>query len=370
MQVKSDRVFGLDVMRSLAILLVLFVHSTIFFPRHFALMAAYYPYGYWGVELFFVLSGFLIGEMLFRLFEPKRKRCALGKFWIRRFLRTFPNYYLFILINIAIAYWFGEGLPPIWKYLVFAQNLTHPPARFFMESWTLAIEVWFYLLIPVLFYVAFKIAPAKFRVSSLLIVLTAIGVVTVIRSRAVTHLGVLAFWGARMVVLYRVDACLYGLIAAWVKHFYPTLFSRARYLVFIAGIVLSIFAIYYNLHPGYSVFGRRAAFVATSLGAMMFLPMMDNWRTVPRGGGFVGRLSLWAYSLYLANIPVRKLLQHFVDASPYVMVFLYLFICFVVAEFIYAFYEKPMMDLRDRWPFRSPPASEPQAALERQASGI
>ncbi len=360
-------------MRAIAISSVLIAHGALFFGvRPF--FNSIYPYGYFGVDLFFVLSGFLIGEILFRSLLRKRDKVGLGtlgNFWMRRWLRTLPNYYLFILINIAIAFWFAQRLPPIWKYLVFLQNLNHPPSIFFTESWTLAVEVWFYLLTPILFFAALKIAPSKFRISTLLIIVASIIVVTIVRSRDVAHLRPLPLFGARMTVIYRLDACMFGMFAAWVKQFFPEWFPRGRWIVFAAGLVVIGFGIFFVGHPGHSVFYRRASFTATSLGAMMVLPLMDSWRAVPSGGQIVVRMSLWAYSLYMANLPVRKIVEHFfTGSSPLVNCLVFLLFCFIVAELTYTFFERPMMDLRDRWPFRRRPLEPERSALENQTAGV
>lgn len=369
MRKEPDRIFGLDVMRALAICLVLIAHAVLFFHvRPFS--NAFYPYGYFGVDLFFVLSGFLIGELLFRALTSGRQKFPLGNFWIRRWLRTLPNYYLFILINVIIVFWFGEKMPSVWKYALFLQNLDRPPGPFFTESWTLAVEIWFYLLTPILFFVAWKIAPSKFRISTFIIIVASVVLVTIVRGRFVTYLRPFGVFGARMTVIYRFDACMFGLLAAWVKQFYPALFPRGRRILFVLGLLLIGFAVFFVGHASDSLFYRRASFSAGPLGAMLVLPRMDSWRAVPRGGTIVVRFSLWAYSLYLVNLPVRKILQHFFqDLSPVVACSLFLFLCFVIAELVYSFFEKPAMDLRDRWPFRRS-VPRPETQLENQTAGL
>ena len=81
-----------------------------------------------GVELFFVLSGFLIGGILIRLFEEPKVFGwkELLNFWLRRWFRTLPNYYLVLILNIIIVY-FGvikEDFSQFnWKFFFFLQNL-------------------------------------------------------------------------------------------------------------------------------------------------------------------------------------------------------------------------------------------------------
>ena len=148
----ENRVFGLDLMRSLAIIFVVMGHGFMLEKIN-----TNFP---WiklinGVELFFVLSGFLIGGILLKLFEKNEhfNLKTIGGFWIRRWFRTLPNYYLILLLNIVIVY-FGiikEDFSQFnWKFFFFLQNFTKPFTGFFWESWSLSIEEWFYLLFPII----------------------------------------------------------------------------------------------------------------------------------------------------------------------------------------------------------------------------
>src|SRR5687767_9357597 len=144
---KSHRLFGLDVLRAFAILLVLAAHT---WPSRQAGAWAN-AFGVLGVELFFVLSGFLIGGILFRLSERGQLSTwqDLMSFWRRRWFRTLPNYYLFLMLHVAWRTWV-LGFPGVihtnWEHFVFWQNFDHGPSYFFAEAWSLAIEEWFYLL--------------------------------------------------------------------------------------------------------------------------------------------------------------------------------------------------------------------------------
>ena len=140
------RIFGLDAMRAAAILMVLVSHT---WPSEKATNWGY-VFGVLGVEMFFILSGFLIGGILLRLANTGRLQTwhDLVRFWRRRWYRTLPNYYLFLFLQMAWRAWV-LGYPGVlsldWQYIVFAQNLTDGPSFFFPETWSLSIEEWFYL---------------------------------------------------------------------------------------------------------------------------------------------------------------------------------------------------------------------------------
>ena len=136
-------------LRGLAVLAVVLYHSR---PR-LAGTPLYAPaqWGWAGVNLFFVLSGFLITSILF---ESQTSPKYFRNFYGRRALRIWPVYVLVLIVCYLNAPWF-IGLPilaairtaPWWAYLLFLQNLFHlalPPA--ISPTWSLAIEEQYYFL--------------------------------------------------------------------------------------------------------------------------------------------------------------------------------------------------------------------------------
>jgi len=158
----TKRVFGLDVMRAIAILIVVDSHATM-------ALGNYYNSPFWhfllpdGVELFFVLSGFLIGGILIRSYEKNAgfNRRLLLNFWTRRWFRTLPAYYLVLsgLIVMALLRAWRSGLhhalPPkqtLLAYFFFGQNFNKEMGGFFAETWSLAIEEWSYITLPLVLW--------------------------------------------------------------------------------------------------------------------------------------------------------------------------------------------------------------------------
>ena len=100
----GNRIFGLDIMRATAILMVVFSHVLWILPIRKNLVSEVLSLsGLLGVEIFFVLSGFLIGRIIFNSFvNGKFTIKEVSYFWIRRWFRTLPNYYLIRKYNILI----------------------------------------------------------------------------------------------------------------------------------------------------------------------------------------------------------------------------------------------------------------------------
>ena len=143
-----DHIPALDGLRGLAVLLVVWSHlpSGLLGPVDTALRFAVRP-GYLGVDVFFVLSGFLITRILLTDLAKKR---SLGPFLMRRFVRIFPIYYLLIFILLVLDP--GSYLGWCAAYLsnfYFAVHSGHSPME---HTWSLAVEEHFYLFWPLAVY--------------------------------------------------------------------------------------------------------------------------------------------------------------------------------------------------------------------------
>jgi peptidoglycan/LPS O-acetylase OafA/YrhL len=149
--IKHDRLYGLDILRFLAILFVMIEHGNNLLPQKYFSTLNLFVFD--GVSLFFVLSGFLIGEILIKEFENNNISFkVIIKFWKRRWFRTLPNYFSVLIILILLQFLFANNFPvrSISKYFIFSQNLYYPQSSFFPESWCLSVEEWFYLLTTVI----------------------------------------------------------------------------------------------------------------------------------------------------------------------------------------------------------------------------
>lgn len=141
---------GLDHLRAFAIVFVLLFHARLF--PHPEWIDVVGKFGWTGVDLFFVLSGYLISSHLFQQMA-NAGTIILAHFFIKRFFRIIPAYLTVVAIYFLIpAFREREALAPLWKYLTFTQNfgLDLRVHGTFSHAWSLCIEEQFYLLFPVI----------------------------------------------------------------------------------------------------------------------------------------------------------------------------------------------------------------------------
>lgn len=251
-EILPHRYQQLDGVRGIAILLVVLWHFVAIqldpSPRSPLISIAKYLLGMtWsGVDLFFVLSGFLIGGILL---DNRDTPNYFRTFYIRRICRIFPLYFawflLFILITTEAAN-FSSASPyntlfqyplPIWSYATFMQNFTMASAstmgpEWLDVTWSLAVEEQFYLILPlVIRFVPIQKLPA--------VLLTVIAGVPILRMILIPITQ--STYPSFLLMPCRADALLLGVLSAWMlreKHAAQYLRDHVRMLYVIFGILL------------------------------------------------------------------------------------------------------------------------------------
>lgn len=358
----NNRIFGLDLMRTIAILIVIIQHSLMLEKAD-----TNFP---WiplldGVELFFVLSGFLIGRILIKIFNNENKLGVrvIWNFWIRRWFRTLPNYYLVLILNIIVGYYgiINEDFALFnWKFFFFLQNFNEPLLGFFLESWSLSVEEWFYLLFPiilgVLFILLYKLRVNKkkiFLISILVFLFTPL----LFRFFIASDYNVDRFWFSvkiAKVVIFRLDGIAFGLLAAFVNYYYSKSWYKYRNITFVIGGVFSYGILLYSWDLN-STFAKVLLFFVQSLSYALLLPKFESMRRKTNHiVKIVTHISLISYSMYLINLALiaEVIRDNFPPQNPltaWIMFFVYLLAVFVFSTLIYKYYEKPIMNLRDKW---------------------
>ena len=367
----DKRVYGLDILRAAAILFVVYGHTAPFLLK-------IWPHQRWlsmpvfdGVSIFFVLSGFLIGGILIKNLESEKASLPLlVHFWIRRWYRTLPNYFLIlILLFIGQGLVLGKlGFETLWKYVFFAQNFTQAHPVFFPEAWSLSIEEWFYILIPISLFVLARLR-LKPKWALLLLIIFVVVLVTYIRLDTHWDLEKIRFkeWDKlfRKRVITRLDSLMIGVMGAWMNYYLVNNWLRLKKAKFVLGVLLMLFhklMTYYRLDMGlaYNTYYTVWSFTLISISTFLVIPYLSQLKA---GSGFWYKrltiISLISYSMYLINLTALqevflKGLFRVVEIDSFMIknllsFFLVWILTISISIVIYKYFEQPIMRKREKY---------------------
>lgn len=362
----SDSIFGLDFMRTIAILMVLFGHCLLIYPPNQRLISQVGIFcGFLGVEVFFVLSGFLAGRILYRMYsEDEFSLYSVFKFLKRRAFRLLPNYYLVLFLNILISLIIGYAVVDLWKYFFLLQNFNSTMLSFFPESWSIPIGVFALLvLLPALFIKTKIVKPSTKSLFFLLVVLglTFFFILTKIYYAFTTQNVTLDEWNLdlKAVVIYRLDSVFIGVLAAWISLHFQSFWKKSKLPFAFLGMLLFGFMFvgvgYFQLTiDAFPSFWTILYLPLTSCMCVLFLPFLSQWRStkitlLQKPIAFISSI---AYSIYLLHYSVvLQLLLFYFPTDNLAMnqlhsyTFCYIVITFLLATLLYKFFEKPIQNI-------------------------
>jgi peptidoglycan/LPS O-acetylase OafA/YrhL len=327
--VLSARNGSLDLLRSLAILLVVNCHTVSAFGTSRGLNVL--QLGGKGVDLFFVLSGWLLG---YQLLSELRDTGSIDvrRFWLRRWLRTLPAYYAVLGFTFAWQVLARQDGELYWSYLIFGQTYaTGMP--YFGVSWSLCVEEHFYLVVAPLLLFASR--HSWWWLVPVLAVPPVCRFVGWYETLAQTHV--------------RYDQCAMGVALAYLAVFAPALWQRAcRWAVLLAlvGLGAAVVPVIKKLEPTWN-FGDYDALVWAAIAASLVLLANSSpfWQRLHLPG--CRYLANRAYAVYLLHGEALALVKR-TSGLPFV---LYLGLTWAVslllAELLYRLIERPIMQARE-----------------------
>jgi len=361
----SNRKFGLDVIRFTAIVLVLLSHTIYLLPLNYGAKSFIFHYfGFLGVELFFVLSGFLIGTILIKSIENSKVITPklIFIFWVKRWLRTLPIYYLILILN-----WFVVlQLPvPVFDYFIFTQNFSTPHPSFFGEVWSLSIEECFYLLFPIIlafqFYVFHNFL--KFKKRRVFIFSVFLLITTGAVFRCFEEVSSFSEWDSnlRKIVIFRMDSIVYGVFVAYLHFYFKSFTFRIKnwcFLIGISGIVFQTFLFKFHVFEFPNSFYSRVLFFPLfSVFICFIIPFMFYYESNKfiKINIWVTRISLWSYSIYLIHqtlviflinkfFIIHGFSENILNLVKFILIWL---MSIWLSYLMYSFIEKPILDKRD-----------------------
>ena len=365
------RVYGLDILRTIAIVTVVYGHGgDLYFSKlPSTLQTLYSIFRLDGVTIFFVLSGFLIGGILLKIINSSD--CSikdLTGFWIRRWFRTLPTYYLILFIIILWTLYTQHALPTgTYRFLFFSQNLYYPQIDFFNPSWSLSVEEWFYLLIPACLFGTIAFFKSNRRNTILGWVIFVILVVSIIRIVKLTSFNYtsLGDWdmNIRKEVITRLDSIMLGFLGAYLAYYKVPFWTKNKNILFYIGIALFVLPKIYFTLPGSNDFVRFYLILTTnSIATLLTLPKLS---TLTEGSGKIYKLvtfiSIISYSMYLTHksivglMFIPTLFNHIHLPFSNVLIIAFIKYCIFwaatigISYLLYKYYEYPFTNLRERF---------------------
>ena len=340
------REIELDFIRGLAILLVLSFHYK---PDNLLVFSPFLlrleTFGWTGVDLFFVLSGFLVGGLMLKEWRVTGKVDAI-RFLKRRAFKIWPAYYLF-LFAAAIAHvrplrsFFWQNFFSIQNYI--PTSLSH--------TWSLAVEEHFYLSLAAL--IAFA-AAKRWRVSSLLIgcLITALAVEILRAFLILTH---------RPFYFYthsRIDALLLGVVLAILKQFYPERFAwlQRQWLPLCIVVAAALVALYFDTDAIPVTQNMTSPCLITlvdygcaALLLLLYRPGKKHWMPYR----VIARMGIFSYGIYLWHVSVERPVGWVVhrtspSLTPVVSTFLPYLLAIAIGIVSTKLIELPMLRMRER----------------------
>ncbi|SFD21155.1 Peptidoglycan/LPS O-acetylase OafA/YrhL, contains acyltransferase and SGNH-hydrolase domains [Chitinophaga sp. CF118] len=324
-----------------------------------------FAFGWTGVDLFFVLSGYLISAQLFSKIA-QGKGISLKEFFLKRFFRIIPAYLVVVALYFCIpVFREREALPPLWKFLTFTQNLglNLKTTGTFSHAWSLCIEEQFYLLLPLIItaLLYFKVGrKSAWLIIALFITGFVLRYISWVKL-VVPFLEADDSWVAWYRAIYyptynRLDGLLVGVSIAGVFQFWPAIRERVtRYgnVILIIGLLLLAGAYFLCEDPGSfnaTIFGFPL--VAIAYGAIVMAAISPSCVLYRLNSRISSRIAILSYSIYLSHKGVIHLTQLLcskwgIAEKGHVMFFICMITTILGALVMRYAVEKPFLHIRD-----------------------
>jgi peptidoglycan/LPS O-acetylase OafA/YrhL len=387
----AKRFSGLDHLRALAIIIVFVYHYNLFGhpPGLYDYLGSW---GWTGVDLFFVLSGYLIGGQLFAKIA-RDQPVSYGEFYVKRSLRILPAYFAVLILYFTIpAFTERSHLPPLWRFLSFTQNfgLDLSTEGAFSHAWSLCIEEQFYLFLPLLIIALTSLHAGKKAVWIIpALFLFGFAIRSFMWYQVIPHQP--DFGKAYYEFIYyptwsRLDGLLAGVGLSAVYYFQPAAWQRLtrhgnRILLIALALVAGAWFIVhddnqYKLQG--AIFGYPAISIAygvlvlAALSPFSLLYRSSRTKSGPRHyvTGVTRTIATLSYSIYLTHkqlihLTHEALHRYNISDDSYTAFWISTAVAFLGGWLLHLLVEKPFLRLRDKWLARKKapplPAPSPQA---------
>lgn len=352
-----ERQPGLDLLRALAIIVVVIYHTGIY---GFALPNRWHRFGWIGVDLFFVLSGYLIGGQLLASLA-RGQGINFRRFFARRALRILPAYFVVLAIYFSFPSLreFSE-ISPLWKFLISVQNIGLRGGTAFSHAWSLAIEDQFYLVLPLLLLFVSRWKRAGVIVPWL-VVLGGLALRAFLAWQNPGD-GAVSFRGFQLWIYYptwtRLDPLVFGVVLAAIEKFRPNWWERlvgSAIWLWLPGLAAIVYGLYLGEGETLTVAACVWQFPLIAFGMAALLvcavsPRLPFRRIEVPGAAFFASI---AYSVYLSHkLVIHAVIQfcssHNIALTSLPAILLVEILIYAAGLILFLSIERPFLQLRHR----------------------
>ena len=354
-----ERQPGLDLLRALAIIVVVIYHAALF---GFKLPGRIDRFGWIGVDLFFVLSGYLIGGQLLAPLA-REESIKLGRFFARRVFRIMPAYFVILAVYFLLPSWreYPDMAQPLWKFLLSVQNIALHGGTAFSHAWSLAVEDQFYLALPFLLLFLYR-RPRAAIIIPCLIVVGGIALRAFLAAQNPSIDGGVSFRGFQAWIYYptwtRLDSLVFGVVLVAIEKFRPNWWQRlinCTHWLWLPALGLIAYALYLGETDNLTVSACVWQFPLIAVGMAALLvcalsPRLPLCRVAIPGAAFIASI---AYSAYLIQKLVINAVEQFCTShniqptSALALVGVELCV-YATATLLFLLVERPFLQLRKR----------------------
>ena len=359
---QRKRILEIDGLRGLAASGVVVAHYLSEVPHGFP----YFYLGWASVQVFFALSGFLIGGILI---DHRGTSPFFSTFYMRRTCRIFPVYFAVIIPSMLFLHFYDRvditGTPlPWWSYLTYTQNISAPISGHLGQlslqpTWTLAVEEQFYLILPVLVYL---LTYRRILVLSLFL----IAVTPILRAALIASGNHHAFLASCLLLPCRWDMLFVGVLAAIVlrnKRIITKLYSNRCWWLKILCVAGSVGIIACSVVKRIGSFNTTQTLLPVLIAfcAMCYLLLViSGHHDVPflrsRILVFIGTIS---YGVYLMHQPIAVILHATIlGSAPDIstlpqcgVMFLATTFTIMLAWLSFRYFESPIIRFGHQWKY-------------------
>ncbi|MGN6646158.1 MAG: acyltransferase family protein [Cytophaga sp.] len=337
-----DRISSVDFFRGIAVLAVVLFH-----------FKGTLPFGYLGVEIFFVISGLLVGGLLTKDLT-NQKKIVFFEFFLKRGFKIWPSYYMFLLLGTGVAVLFysqshPDQIIPLWdlkRYLFFYQNYTGGPFHWsFDHVWTLCVEEHFYILLPILYIFIQKVFPVEKQKQALFLFVTGVIVSGIILKHCSYF-----FTNSKDVIASthnRIDALGWGVLLNLIVTFYGDKIKNKKVQVWATclGVLIFAAAIIGSVYSNESLFYKM--YLHTIIPFAFALVLLGVYYIDFSSIKFIQVIAYYSYNWYLWH-PVFVFFIHDRLGATWLGVLSYLAITFSAAVLSTILIEEPFLKRRKK----------------------